>query len=139
MLRTPTHLSKDVGIWDRREGAAMEYDYGWVQYEYKMVQMPQTVRVTKEHRKEKAAHYLETLANEQAADGWEFHRVDRVGTVTSPGFLARLMGAQSVRVEYCVVTFRRPVLQAAAEPNEAAYGEEAVAMTPEEMADEEAA
>ncbi len=117
----------------------MEYDYGWVQYEYKMVQMPQTVRVNKEHRKEKAAHYLETLANEQAAEGWEFHRIDRVGTVTSPGFFARLMGAQSVRVEYCVVTFRRPVLEAAAEAEETACYEQAPAMTPEEMADEEAA
>lgn len=77
-------------------------------YEYKMIQVPHVVDVDKEHRGHGAAHYLESLANAQAAEGWEFHRVDRVGMLTQPGFMAKLFGAQAIRMEHYVVTFRRP-------------------------------
>lgn len=80
-------------------------------YEYKMVQMPSTVQVEKQYRKHAAAHYLEALANEQAGDGWEFHRIDRVATVTNPGVVASLLGAQPASVEHTVVTFRRATPQ----------------------------
>lgn len=87
-----------------------------MEYEYKMVQMPATVDVEREYRKNKAAHFLEQMANEQAADGWEFHRVDKVGVINRPGIFARILGAQPMRVEYTVITFRREKYQATSEP-----------------------
>lgn len=98
----------------------MPDEYGFVRYEYKMIQMPSTVDVAKEHRKQRAAHYLEDLANEQATDGWEFQRIDKVGMLTTPGFFARLVGVQSVHTEYNVVTFRRALYEQAIEPDDAA-------------------
>jgi hypothetical protein len=35
-----------------------------------------------------AAYYLQTIANEYAAQGWEFYRVDTIGVVVEPGCLA---------------------------------------------------
>jgi hypothetical protein len=78
-------------------------------YEYKMVQIPPTIVVkAKEERGQEAATYLESLANAQADEGWEFYRVDTVGIVSQPGCLASLMGAKQTLVHYFVVTFRRP-------------------------------
>ncbi|GIK58836.1 MAG: DUF4177 domain-containing protein [Chloroflexi bacterium] len=78
-------------------------------YEYKMVQMPPTIIVkAKEERGHEAAVYLESLANAQAEEGWEFYRVDTVGIVSQPGCLAGLFGAKQTLVQYFVVTFRRP-------------------------------
>ncbi len=51
---------------------------------------------------------MQTLANEYAAQGWEFYRVDTIGVVVQPGCLASLFGAQRTVTEYYVVTFRRP-------------------------------
>jgi hypothetical protein len=77
-------------------------------YEYKMVQVPPTIVVkAKEQRGNEAAHYLQSLANAQAAEGWEFYRVDTVGVVTKPGCLASLFGAKQTLIQYYVVTFRR--------------------------------
>jgi hypothetical protein len=78
-------------------------------YEYRMLQVPPTIVVKqKELAGNEAAYYLQTLANEQAAQGWEFFRVDTVGVVVQPGCLASLFGAQRTVTEYYVVTFRRP-------------------------------
>jgi hypothetical protein len=53
-------------------------------YEYKMIQVPPTIVVkAKEERGNEAAYYLQFLANEQAAQGWDFYRVDTVGVVAS--------------------------------------------------------
>ena len=77
-------------------------------YEYKMIQIPPTIVVkAKEQQGNEAAYYLQSLANEQAAGGWEFYRVDTVGVVTKPGCLASLVGAKQTLIEYYVVTFRR--------------------------------
>jgi hypothetical protein len=78
-------------------------------YEYRMVQMPPTITVpAKEWQGQEAAFYLQNIANEHAAHGWEFYRVDTVGVVVQPGCLAMLFGARQTLVEYFVVTFRRP-------------------------------
>jgi hypothetical protein len=78
-------------------------------YEYKMVQIPPTIVVKqKEFIGNEAAYYLQTLANEHAAQGWEFCRVDTIGVVVQPGCLASLFGARRTLTEYYVVTFRRP-------------------------------
>jgi hypothetical protein len=77
-------------------------------YEYMMVQIPPTISVKeKDVRGNEAAHYLQSLANEQASQGWEFYRVDSVGVVSQPGCLASLLGAKQTLIEYYVVTFRR--------------------------------
>jgi len=77
-------------------------------YEYKMIQVPPNIAVkAKEVKGNEAAYYLQSLANGQAADGWEFYRVDTVGVVAQPGCLASLFGAKQVLTEYYVVTFRR--------------------------------
>jgi hypothetical protein len=77
-------------------------------YEYKMVQIPPTIVVkAAEHRGNEAAYYLQSVANEQARQGWEFYRVDTVGVVTQPGCLGMLFGQKQTSFEYYVVTFRR--------------------------------
>ncbi|MHB9130445.1 MAG: DUF4177 domain-containing protein [Armatimonadota bacterium] len=77
-------------------------------FEYKMVQVPPTIVVqAKEARGNEAAYYLEQVANQYAAQGWEFYRVDTVGVVTQPGCLAGILGAKQTVVDYFVVTFRR--------------------------------
>lgn len=76
-------------------------------YEYKMLQIPPTIVVKeKEQRGNEAAYYLQSVANEQAREGWEFYRVDTIGVVTQPGCLASLFGAKQTLSEYFVVTFR---------------------------------
>ncbi len=77
-------------------------------YEYRMIQIPPSISVpAKEWRGQEAAFYLQSIANEQTAQGWEFYRVDRVGVVVQPGCLAALFGARQSLIEYFVVTFRR--------------------------------
>lgn len=77
-------------------------------YEYKMIQVPPSIVVKeREHRGQEAAHYLESIVNEQAATGWEFYRVDSIGVVTKPGCLGGLLGAKEALREFYVVTFRR--------------------------------
>jgi len=77
-------------------------------YEYKMVQIPRTIKVVGAAGQEAAA-YLQDLVNQMAADGWEFYRVDTVGVVVAPGCLGSLFGKQEELVHYFVVTFRRPI------------------------------
>ena len=79
-------------------------------YQYMMRQIPPTIQVKqKEFVGNEAAYYLQSVANEHAAQGWEFFRVDTVGVVTKPGCLAVLFGARQMHIEYYVVTFRRQV------------------------------
>lgn len=73
-----------------------------------MIQIPPTIVVREEEELgNEAADYLESLANEQALQGWEFYRVDTIGVETRPGCLASLFGARQSLEEYYVVTFRR--------------------------------
>jgi hypothetical protein len=77
-------------------------------YQYMMVQIPPTIIVKqKEYQGNEAAFYLQSVANEHAAQGWEFYRTDTIGVVTQPGCLAALLGARQTAIEYYVVTFRR--------------------------------
>jgi hypothetical protein len=77
-------------------------------YEYRMIQIPPAISIkAKDVRGNEAAYYLQSIANEQAAQGWEFYRVDTIGIVTQPGCLASLLGAKQTVIEYYVVTFRR--------------------------------
>ncbi len=79
-------------------------------YQYKMQQVPPAIVVKqKEYKGNEAAYYLQSIANEQAAQGWEFYRVDTVGVVTNPGCLAALLGAKQTHIEYYVITFRKPL------------------------------
>jgi hypothetical protein len=77
-------------------------------FEYTMVQLPPTITVkAKEQQGNEAAMYLQNLANQYAAQGWEFYRVDTVGVVVQPGCLASVIGGKSQHFEYYVVTFRK--------------------------------
>jgi len=74
-----------------------------------MLQIPPSISVrAKDVTGTEAAQYLQALASEQAAEGWDFYRVDSIGVVTNPGCLAALFGARQSLIEYFVVTFRRP-------------------------------
>lgn len=78
-------------------------------YEYRMVQIPPAISVdARSARGNEAAFYLQSLANKQAEQGWEFYRVDTVGVVTNPGCLGSLFGQKQSVIDYYVVTFRRP-------------------------------
>lgn len=77
-------------------------------YEYKMLQIPPRIIIkAKGAQGQEAALYLQEIASEYAAKGWEFYRVDTVGVVTRAGCLGKLLGASDINVEYYVVTFRR--------------------------------
>jgi len=73
-----------------------------------MIQIPPTIVVKeKQQQGNEAANYLQSLANGEAAQGWEFYRIDTVGVITKPGCLGSLLGAKQTLLEYYVVTFRR--------------------------------
>lgn len=78
------------------------------QYEFKMVQLPQTFVLRQDTGKEIAA-YLEKISNDHGAEGWEFYRIDSVGVAVQPGCLAALSGTKQTMTYYNVVTFRRPI------------------------------
>jgi len=72
-----------------------------------MVQIPPTILVKdKSKRNTVAASYLEDIANQMAAQGWEFYRVDTIGVAENPGCLDSLFGANKRVFHYYVVTFR---------------------------------
>ena len=78
-------------------------------YTYKMVQVPPSISVrSKDFRGGEAAAYLESVVNQYAAQGWEFHRVDSIGVHVATGCLASLFGAGSRQYTYYVITFRAP-------------------------------
>ncbi len=78
-------------------------------HEYTTVQIPPAIRVQGAAKGTEAAAYLEEVANRMSRDGWEFHRIDTVGVVESPGCLAGLLGARQIVRDFFVVSFRRPV------------------------------
>ncbi len=57
---------------------------------------------------DEVARYLQSVTNEQAAEGWEFYRVDALGGAGRLGRLATLFGGGSGQRTYYVATFRRP-------------------------------
>lgn len=76
------------------------------QYDFKMVQLPKTFTLKQDTGKEIAA-YLEKVAEDMSAQGWEFYRVDTVGVSVQPGCFATLFGARETMTNYNVVTFRK--------------------------------
>ena len=75
-------------------------------YDFKMVQLPQTFVLQKDTGKEIAA-YLEKLSQEMSAQGWQFYRVDSVGVAVQPGCAGAMTGVKQTMNYYNVVTFRR--------------------------------
>lgn len=76
------------------------------EYEFKMIQLPQTFVLKQDTGKEIAA-YLEALSKELGAQGWEFQRIDSVGVQVQPGCMGMLTGVKQTMNYYNVVTFRR--------------------------------
>lgn len=77
-------------------------------YEYRMVQVPPAIVIKKESGEGEAAQYLQSVVSAQAAQGWEFYRVDEIGVKVQPGCLAMLLGQREQNKIYYVVSFRRP-------------------------------
>ena len=76
---------------------------------YKMAQIPPDIEVAQRDQiGQKAAVYLERIVNGQAREGWEFYRVDPIGVQIPPGCLSVFFGATTQKMEFYVVTFRRP-------------------------------
>ncbi|NOH61126.1 DUF4177 domain-containing protein [Vibrio sp. RE88] len=79
-------------------------------FKYKMVQVLPNISVDmKNHTGSEAAVYLENVVNEYAEDGWEFHRIDRIGVELQPGCFAALRGQKAETNIYYVITFRMEV------------------------------
>ena len=84
-------------------------------YQYKMVQVPAAISVSGSERGTEAASYLESLATGQASQGWDFYRVDTIGVLVEPGWLAShlrtptggILGKEPSFSQYFVVTFRK--------------------------------
>ena len=84
-------------------------------YEYNMVQIPPAISVSGAEHGTEAATYLQTLANDQAHQGWDFFRIDVIGVELRPGCLGGvlsmitggLLGGEITYTNYYVVTFRR--------------------------------
>lgn len=73
-----------------------------------MVQIPPNIAVQRKAAQgTEAAAYLQDLVNQQAAQGWEFYRVDSIGVKLQPGCLGALFGQREQLVLYYVVAFRR--------------------------------
>lgn len=76
-------------------------------HQYKMVQIPPGITLSKAQRGNEAAAYLEGAVNEMASQGWEFMRVDAIGVEVQPGCLGALAGIKGGSTVYYVITFRR--------------------------------
>lgn len=78
-------------------------------YHYKMVQVPPNIQVQASKEKgNEAAVYLQSIANEQADEGWEFYRIDTIGVQVNAGCLDALRGKKASLANYYVITFRKP-------------------------------
>lgn len=80
-------------------------------YDFKMIQLPQTFVLQKDTGKEIAV-YLEKLSQDMGTQGWQFYRIDQVGVAVSPGCLGAMTGVKQTMTYYNVVTFRKEKLQA---------------------------
>jgi hypothetical protein len=78
-----------------------------MQYDYKMVQVPPSIQVKKDTGLGEAAAYLQAIVDQEAAQSWEFYRVDEIGVKQSPGCLGILLGQKETLTIYYVVSFRR--------------------------------
>ncbi len=77
-------------------------------FQYKMIQIPQDVTVKmKDQRGNKVAVYLESIANSEAVNGWEFYRVDEVGVLARLGCLGVLFGRKAEYTLCCNISKRK--------------------------------
>lgn len=85
-------------------------------YIYKMVQVPRNIEVVApsilsgKQRADPttvAAAYIEAIVNDNAAQGWEFYRIDSVGVSSSPGCLGGVLGHKMTFDSYSVISFRK--------------------------------
>lgn len=78
-------------------------------YIYKMMQIPPTIQMRdKAYKGHEAAAYLEELANQMAAEGWQYMRTDPIGVRVNPGCLGKLFGHREQELVYYVIIFRKP-------------------------------
>ncbi|EEU9488971.1 DUF4177 domain-containing protein [Escherichia coli] len=76
-------------------------------YTYKMIQVPPNISVkARDNKAGIAAAYLQDVVNEQAANGWEFQRIDTIGIEEKPGCFG---GSKTNFTQYYVITFRKEV------------------------------
>ncbi len=83
-------------------------------YKYKMVQIPQIIQTPSKEAHKAASDYLESAVNREAANGWEFFRIDEIGVREIVGCVAALLMAiggwpPPIR-RYYVITFRKSSL-----------------------------
>lgn len=72
-------------------------------YRYKTVQVPSAIAANAKQQDSALAIYMQGILDEQAAQGWEFYRVDTFTTVVPQGCLI----GQSQVTPYNVITFRQ--------------------------------
>lgn len=83
-------------------------------YQYRMVELSTSVGAKFHQSAGEAARYLETVVNEQAINGWDFHRIDKFVAVERAGcgclgFFLNLIGMPTEReTTRYVATFRMP-------------------------------
>jgi hypothetical protein len=75
-------------------------------YQYKVVQIPATIPVSR-GQSGQAGAYVEQVINGEAQQGWEFYRIDTISTVENPGCLGALLGGKQSYANHCVISFRR--------------------------------
>ena len=78
-------------------------------YDYYMVQLPSVFPVENDTvvTGTEIANYIQSCANEFAAAGWEFYRIDTMSMMVNPGCLGGLLGSPAQHMQYSIITFRR--------------------------------
>jgi hypothetical protein len=77
-----------------------------MEYEYKCVPVPQSLKV-KDGNTDQAIATYETIINEEAVGEWEFVRTDELNSVSPAGCLASLVGAGPTVIPIKMIIFRR--------------------------------
>jgi len=76
-------------------------------YQYKTVQVPQSISVKKGLQSTAAAVYLGDVISNESAQGWEFYSVETIGVMVPAGCLLAFFGAKPTFNNYYVVVFRK--------------------------------
>jgi hypothetical protein len=75
------------------------------QYVYKVV--PFIGNIKSNEGADTVAKQLNSVINQHAADGWEFHQMGDVNIRVKPGCLASLFGASASYIRFDQLVFRR--------------------------------
>jgi len=73
---------------------------------YKVEFLPQDLVISK-GTIDSAKNTIESIINNQAAQGWELDQIAEISVIEKPGCLAGLFGAKSYSVNYNVVVFKK--------------------------------